>query len=200
MTIKNKINSKEVYLTLIIIIGTILRLIPSLNLKLSGKDAYIHHDLVLKIINNGLSTLSSDPLSLMGIKSYGYPPLFHLISSLIYKIYPTELIFYIIPAIFGIFATLMFYKLSQELFDDSTSVLISTFLFTVTPSILTRTSVFIPESMGIFLFISICYFITKYIQTIPGYDKLNTFKINNYLNIFKGNPKYLIYGALNSPV
>ena len=176
--------------------GFILRLIPSMNFKLSGKDAYIHHDLVLRIINDGFSTLSSDPLSLMGIKSYGYPPLFHIISSLTYKIWPNEIIFYIIPPIFGVFATLMFYKLSQELFEDSTTVLISTFLFTVTPSILTRTSVFIPESMGIFLFISICYFIAKYIKTIPSYNKLSTFKLNNYLNILKGNPKYLIYGIL----
>ncbi len=197
MDIKNKVMAKDrLYLALIIIIGFILRLIPSMNFKLSGKDAYIHHDLVLRIVNEGLNTLSSDPLSLMGIKSYGYPPLFHIISSSAYKIWPNEIIFYIMPAIFGVLATLMFYKLSQELFDDSASVLISTFLFTVTPSILTRTSVFIPESMGIFLFISICYFIVKYIKTIPGYDELSAFKLNNYLNIFKGNPRYLIYGAL----
>ncbi len=90
----------------------------------------------------------------------------------------------------------MFYKLSQELFDKSSTVLISTFLFTVTPSILTRTSVFIPESMGIFLFISICYFIVKYVKTIPNYDELSKFKFDDYFNIFHGNLKYLIYGLL----
>lgn len=189
--IKNHLN--QIYL-IIILIGTFLvRLIPSRNLYFAGNDAYLHYDLVLRIINQGFGVISSDPLSLMGLSSYGYPPLYHIIGTLLYEIFRSQLVFFILPPLLGVASVFVFYKLSHEIFDDRNSELLSTLLFAFVPAFVTRTSVFIPESLGILLFISIVYFVTKYIKSLSGFENLDNFSLNNLLNIFTGNYRYILF-------
>jgi hypothetical protein len=184
-----------IYLALILIGAFIVRIIPSRHLTFAGNDAYLHHDIVLRLSEQGLGMISSDPASLMGLKDYAYPPLYHIIGTLLYNATHSELIFFIIPPILGVATIFVFYKIAQELFENGKTVILSTLLFAFVPAFVTRTSVFIPESLGLLLFTSIIYFIIKYVKSIPNWDNINNFALKGFLNIFKGNYKYLILAA-----
>ncbi|HSO25707.1 MAG TPA: glycosyltransferase family 39 protein, partial [Methanobacteriaceae archaeon] len=168
-------NLTKIYLILILLGTFLVRLIPSRNLAIAGNDAYLHHDLVMRISEQGFGVISSSPLSLMGLSSYGYPPFYHIIGTLLYETFHSQLVFFILPPILGVASVFVFYKLSQELFDNTNAELLSTLLFAFVPAFVTRTSVFIPESLGILLFISIAYFLVKYIKSVPGYENLDNF-------------------------
>ncbi len=189
-------NLTKIYLILILLGTFLVRLIPSRNLTIAGNDAYLHHDLVMRISEQGFGVISSSPLSLMGLSSYGYPPFYHIIGTLLYEIFHSQLVFFILPPILGVASVFVFYKLSQELFEDEKAELLSTLLFAFVPAFVTRTSVFIPESMGILLFISIAYFLVKYIKSVPGYENLDNFSLNGMFKIFSGNYKYLLYALV----
>ena len=189
-------NLTKIYLILILLGTFLVRLIPSRNLAIAGNDAYLHHDLVMRISEQGFGVISSSPLSLMGLSSYGYPPFYHIIGTLLYETFHSQLVFFILPPILGVASVFVFYKLSQELFDNTNAELLSTLLFAFVPAFVTRTSVFIPESLGILLFISIAYFLVKYIKSVPGYENLDNFALKDMLKIFSGNYKYLIYALL----
>ncbi len=189
-------NLTKIYLILILLGTFLVRLIPSRNLAIAGNDAYLHHDLVMRISEQGFGVISSSPLSLMGLSSYGYPPFYHIIGTLLYETFHSQLVFFILPPILGVASVFVFYKLSQELFDNTNAELLSTLLFAFVPAFVTRTSVFIPESLGILLFISIAYFLVKYIKSVPGYENLDNFALKNMLKIFSGNYKYLLYALL----
>lgn len=189
-------NLTKIYLILILLGTFLVRLIPSRNLAIAGNDAYLHHDLVMRISEQGFGVISSSPLSLMGLSSYGYPPFYHIIGTLLYETFHSQLVFFILPPILGVASVFVFYKLSQELFDNKNAELLSTLLFAFVPAFVTRTSVFIPESLGILLFISIAYFLVKYIKSVPGYENLDNFALRDILKIFSGNYKYLLYALL----
>jgi 4-amino-4-deoxy-L-arabinose transferase-like glycosyltransferase len=146
-----------IYLALILIGAFIVRIIPSRHLTFAGNDAYLHHDIVLRLSEQGLGMISADPASLMGLKDYAYPPLYHIIGTLLYNATHSELIFFIIPPILGVATIFVFYKIAQELFENGKTVILSTLLFAFVPAFVTRTSVFIPESLGLLLFTSIIY-------------------------------------------
>lgn len=185
-----------IYLSLILIGAFLVRLIPSRNLSFAGNDAHLHHDIVLRLSEQGLGIIPTNLSSLMGLESYAYPPLYHIIGTLLYNTFHTNLVFFILPPILGVATTIVFYKMAQELFENKQTVLLATLLFAFVPSFVTRTAVFIPESLGIFLFVSVLYFIVKYVKSIPGWENIDNFALKGFLNIFKGNYKYLIVAAL----
>jgi len=184
--------TKNKYLTLICILAFIIRLIPSRNFAFPGNDAYIHHDIVMRLATEGLGILSKNPTSLLGLKPYAYPPLYHILGLFLYKIFNSSLVFFVLPPILGILSILIFYKISVEIFEDERKSILATFLFSMAPSFVTRTSVFIPESLGLLLFTSILYLIIKYAKSMPGYPDLDNFTLGGFFNIFKGDLKYLI--------
>jgi len=188
--------TKRVSLILVCILAFIIRIIPSRNFAFPGNDAYIHHDIVMRLATEGLGILSKDPASLLGLKPYAYPPLYHIIGFFLYKIFNSQLIFFILPPILGILSILIFYKIAWEIFEDWEKSILATFLFSMVPSFATRTSVFIPESMGILLFITILYFIVKYAKSMPGYPDIDNFSLGGFFNIFKGNLRYFAMAIL----
>lgn len=189
-------NLTKIYLILILLGTFLVRLIPSRNLAIAGNDAHLHHDLVMRISEQGFGVISSSPLSLMGLSSYGYPPFYHIIGTFLYDTLHTQLIFFLLPPILGVASVFVFYKLSQELFDNRNAELLSTLLFAFVPAFVTRSSVFIPESLGMLLFISMSYFLVKYIKSVPGYENLENFVLMDLLKIFNGNYKYIFYTVL----
>jgi len=188
--------TKRASLILVCILAFIIRIIPSRNFAFPGNDAYIHHDIVMRLTTEGLGILSKDLVSLLGLKPYAYPPLYHIIGFLLYKIFNSQLIFFILPPILGVLSILIFYKIAWEVFEDWEKSILATFLFSLVPSFATRTSVFIPESMGILLFITIVYFIVKYAKSMPGYPDIDNFSLGGFFNIFKGNLRYLAMAIL----
>ncbi len=186
----------KIYLFGLLILAFIVRLIPSRNLTFPGYDPYLHHDIVMRIVNEGFGIISTDPVSLMGLYPYSYPPLYHIIGAALYKLFNIELIFFIIPTIFGVAAVYVFYKTAYELFLDEKAALLSALLFAFVPSFVTRTSVFIPETMGIFLFTCLLYIGVKYIKSIPNYENIDNFEGRKLIKIFKGNMTYILIGIL----
>lgn len=186
-------NLNQLYLILILIATFLVRLIPSRNLSIAGNDAYLHHDIVMRISEQGFGIISHNPLSLMGLSSYGYPPLYHIIGTILYEAFHSQLVFFILPPILGVASVFVFYKLAHELFDNKNVELIATLLFAFVPAFIVRTSVFIPESLGILLFISMAYFLVKYIKSVPGYENLDNFALKDFIKIFSGNYKYLLF-------
>ncbi|MDP3035588.1 MAG: glycosyltransferase family 39 protein [Methanobacteriaceae archaeon] len=189
-------NLNQIYLILILLGTFLVRLIPSRYLSIAGNDAYLHHDIVIRITEQGFGVISHNPLSLMGLSSYGYPPLYHIIGTILYEAFHSQLVFFILPPLLGVASVFVFYKLSHELFDNKNAELLSTLLFAFVPAFIVRTSVFIPESLGILLFISMAYFLVKYIKSIPGYENLDNFALKNFLKIFSGNYKYLMFALV----
>ncbi|MCK9152171.1 glycosyltransferase family 39 protein [Methanobacterium alcaliphilum] len=189
-------HQNKFFLILIILFSFLVRLIPSRGFNFAGNDAYLHHDIVMRIVDQGFGIISNDPLSWMGLSSYGYPPLYHILGTLLYQLFHTPWVFFVLPALLGVGSILVFYKISQEIYDETKIALLSTLLFAFVPSFVTRTAVFIPESLGLFLFTCILYFIIKYIKSIPGYENLENLSMKGFLKIFKGNYKYLILALL----
>ncbi len=190
----SKVSTKieRYYLSFILIAAFLIRLIPSRNLAFAGRDAYLHYDIVMRIVEEGFGIISRDPITLMGLESYSYPPLYHIIATILYNIFQSDLVFFLWPPLLGVFTIYVFYHLSQQIFMDKRISLLSTLLFAFAPSFLTRTSVFIPESLGMLLLVSILFLIVKYVKSIPGYENLDTFALKGFWNIFKGDYKYLI--------
>lgn len=183
-------------LILVCIIAFIIRLIPSRNLAFPGNDAYIHHDIVMRLATKGLGILSKDPTSLLGLKPYAYPPFYHILGLFLYKIFNSQLLFFLLPPVLGILTVLVFYKIAWEIFENKREAVFSAFLFSLVPSFVARTSVFIPESLGILLFTIILYLLIKYAKSMPGYSDIDNFSLRGFLKIFKGSPRYLIIALI----
>lgn len=187
---------KNYKIILVCILAFIIRLIPSRNFAFPGNDAYIHHDIVMRLATKGIGILSKNPTSLLGLKPYAYPPLYHILGLLMYKIFNSQLVFFILPPLLAILTILIFYKIAWEIFENERDSILSAFLFSIVPSFVARTSVFIPESLGILLFTIILYLLIKYVKSIPGYSDIDNFSLGRFFKVFKGNPKYIIIALL----
>ncbi|MGB9837880.1 hypothetical protein [Methanothermobacter sp.] len=191
-----EIHREKLYLAAIAILAFIVRLIPSRTLSLAGKDAYIHHDIAMRIFREGPGIIAHDIPSLMGLKAYAYPPLFHLIGSGLYMIFQSDIVFFLIGPLFGTAAVIVIYRVALEISGNKETALLSAFLFSMVPSFITRTSIFIPESMGILLTSGILYMIVRYLKTIPGYPDIDKFELKGFLNLFRGDLKYILGGLI----
>jgi len=189
-----RINRGRLYLTLMAILTFIVRLIPSRNFTLAGNDAYIHHDIVMRMVHEGPGIMGHDITSLMGLKAYSYPPLFHLMGYGLYLLFHSELVFFLTCPILGTVTVLVIYKVALEIFEREDVALLSAFLFSMVPSFVTRTSVFIPESMGLLLTSGILYMLVKYIKTVPGYPDIDKFELRGFINLFRGDLSYILGG------
>lgn len=189
-----KIHRRRVYLTVIAIMTFIVRLIPSRNFTLAGNDAYIHHDIVMRIAREGLGIIGHDIPSLMGLKAYAYPPLFHVMGYGLYLLFRSEVVFFFISPLLGTATVLVIYKVARETFEREEVALLSAFLFSMVPSFVARTSVFIPESMGLLLTSGILYMLVKYLKTTPGYPDIDKFELKAFSNLFRGDLRYILGG------
>ncbi|MBC7095147.1 MULTISPECIES: DUF6798 domain-containing protein [Thermococcus] len=150
---------------LLMIVSFIVRLIPHRTLLLAVYDEYLHRDLTLRIVNNGIGVLSKDLGSLLGLKAYSYPPLFHVIGALFYGIFKTDYIFFILPAIYGTLSLVAFYYLSKEILEDEKKAFLAALLVGFAPNFLYRTSLYIPENLGILFFIVGMWLLVRFLKT-----------------------------------
>ncbi|MDI9618106.1 STT3 domain-containing protein [Methanothermobacter sp.] len=192
----NDVQKRRLYLLIIAVVAFTVRLIPSRTYSLAGNDAYVHHDLVMRIVSQGPTIIGHDIPSLMGLKAYGYPPLYHMIGAALYMLFKTELVFFLLGPLLGTLAVIVMYMVANEVFSNEEIALLSAFLFSMVPSFVTRTSIFIPESMGLLLTTGILYMIIKYIKTVPGYPDIDKFELGGFLNLFRGELKYIMWALL----
>ena len=150
---------------LLMVVSFIVRLIPHRTLLLAVYDEYLHRDLTLRIVNNGIGVLSKDLGSLLGLKAYSYPPLFHVIGALFYGIFETDYIFFILPAIYGTLSFVAFYYLSKEILEDEKKAFLATLLVGFAPNFLYRTSLYIPENLGVLFFIVGMWLLVRFLKT-----------------------------------
>ncbi|WP_206205415.1 glycosyltransferase family 39 protein [Thermococcus sp. MV5] len=149
----------------LLIVSFIVRLIPHRTLLLAVYDEYLHKDLTLRIVNNGIGVLSKDVSSLLGLKAYSYPPLFHVIGAFLYSIFKTDYVFFILPAIYGVLSLVAFYYLSREILEDEKKVFLATLLVGFAPNFVYRTSLYIPENLGILLFVIGLWLLVRFFKT-----------------------------------
>ena len=143
---------ERLYLPLLLISSFIVRLIPHRTLLLATYDEYLHRDITLRIASQGLGSISRDILSLLGLRAYSYPPLFHIIGAAFYRVFPSDYIFFVLPALYGTLAVLGFYLAFKELTGDRNRAILATALLAFAPNFIYRTSLYIPENLGLFLF------------------------------------------------
>ncbi|MDI3474463.1 MAG: hypothetical protein PWQ79_1931 [Thermococcaceae archaeon] len=143
---------EKLYLPLILVASFFVRLVPHRNLILAAYDEYLHQDLTLRIVDGGLGILSRDIPSLLGLRAYSYPPLFHVAGAFLYRLFHSEYFFFVIPAVYGTLAVLGFYFAYRELFEDDRKVLLAVSLLAFAPNFIYRTSLYIPENMGLLFF------------------------------------------------
>ncbi|AMQ19165.1 glycosyltransferase family 39 protein [Thermococcus peptonophilus] len=155
---------EKVYLSLILVASFVVRLIPHRNLLLAAYDEYLHRDLTLRIVEGGIGTVSRDLPSLLGLRAYSYPPLFHIIGAFLYRIFHSDYFFLVIPAVYGTLAVLGFYFAYKELFEDEKKALLATLLLAFAPDFIYRTSLYIPENMGLLLFSLSMFFGVKFLK------------------------------------
>ncbi|MBO8174678.1 MAG: glycosyltransferase family 39 protein [Thermococcus sp.] len=156
---------EKIYLILLLLTSFIIRLIPHRNLLLAVYDEYLHRDITLRIVNEGIGVISKDIGSLLGLKAYSYPPLFHIVGALVYKLFPTEYVFFILPAVYGTISVSLFYLLSKEIFGDSKKALLATTFLAFAPNFVYRTSLYIPENLGLVLFITGMILLVKFLKS-----------------------------------
>ncbi|MBC7099913.1 glycosyltransferase family 39 protein, partial [Candidatus Bipolaricaulota bacterium] len=140
----------------------------------------------MRLATEGLGILSKNPTSLLGLKPYAYPPFYHILGFFLYKIFNSQLVFFLLPPFLGMLSVLVFYKIAWEIFEKKREAILSAFLFSMVPSFVARTSVFIPESLGILLFTIILYLLIKYAKSMPGYSDIDNFSLGGFFKIFKG--------------
>jgi len=158
-----KFKKSYIYLLLLIIVSFFVRLIPHRNMMLATYDEYLHKDITLRLVNEGFGIISTDIYSLLGLEAYSYPPMFHIVGSVLYKIFPSDYTFYIFPAICGALTIYVFYLVSKEILDEKTALLATT-LFAFAPNLLYRTSLYIPENLGLFLFTVSLLLFVRYLK------------------------------------
>lgn len=156
---------KRAKFALFITVSFLIRLIPHRTLLLAVYDEYLHRDLTLRIVNSGIGVLSRDLGSLLGLKAYSYPPLFHIMGALFYEIFKSDYVFFILPAVYGTLSLIAFYHLSEEILGEEKKAFLATLLVGFAPNFLYRTSLYIPENLGIFLFTLGLWLIIRFLKT-----------------------------------
>ena len=145
-------NKGKLYISLLLLASFIVRLIPHRNLLLATYDEYLHRDLTLRIVHGGIGVISKDIPSLLGLRAYSYPPLFHIVGAFFYRLFPSDYLFFILPAIYGTLAVTGFYFAFRELLEDEKKALIATAFLAFAPNFVYRTSLYIPENLGLVFF------------------------------------------------
>lgn len=156
---------EKLYLPLLLIASFIIRLTPHRTLLLAAYDEYLHKDITLRLVERGMSAISKDIPSLLGLKAYSYPPLFHILGAIVYKLFPSDYVFFILPAIYGTIAVFGFYLAFKELVEDGKRALLATALLAFAPNFIYRTSLYIPENLGLVMFSFGLLFLIKLLKT-----------------------------------
>ncbi len=155
---------ERIYLPILLAVSFLLRLIPHRTLLLATYDEYLHKAITLKLVRDGLSSVSHDILSLLGLRAYSYPPMFHIIGAIVYRIFPSDYVFLILPAVYGTIAVFGFYLLFNELIQDKKKAFLATILLAFAPNFVYRTSLFIPENLGLVLFSFSMLFMVRFLR------------------------------------
>ncbi|ASJ11933.1 glycosyltransferase family 39 protein [Thermococcus thioreducens] len=156
---------ESLYLPLLLISAFIIRLIPHRTLLLATYDEYLHRDITLRIVSQGIGSIPKDIPSLIGLRAYSYPPLFHIIGAAFYKIFPSDYLFFVLPAVYGTLAVLGFYLAFKELTGDKNRALLATAFLAFAPNSIYRTSLYIPENLGLFLFSVSLLFLIRFMKS-----------------------------------
>ena len=155
---------ERLYLPSILVLSFLVRLIPHRNLLLATYDEYLHRDLTLRLVHEGFGVIPRDLPSLLGLKAYSYPPLFHIIGALVYRLFPSNYVFFVLPPIYGTIAVFGFYLVFKELTEDDRKALLATALLAFAPNFIYRTSLYIPENLGLVFFSFSLYFGLRFLK------------------------------------
>ncbi len=129
-----------------------------------GLDSYLHIDIALMIVDNG-GLLSTDPLSLIGMKAYSYPPGFHLLLAFFLLFLPPVAGAHFVGALIGALTCIFIFRMSQEIFGDDRVSLFAALFFATSPIHIFRTAMPIPEGFGVLLFTASMLYLIKYLKT-----------------------------------
>ncbi|NJE84888.1 hypothetical protein E3E23_03430 [Thermococcus sp. CX2] len=160
-----KIRTEKLYLSMILIASFIVRLIPHRTLLLATYDEYLHRDITIRLASQGLSAISKDIPSLLGLRAYSYPPLFHIIGAALYRLFPSDYVFFMLPPIYGTIAVFGFYLAFKELMEDEKRALLATSLLAFAPNFIYRTGLYIPENLGLAMFSFSLLLLIKFLKT-----------------------------------
>ncbi|GAB6102428.1 glycosyltransferase family 39 protein [Thermococcus atlanticus] len=161
---------ERTYLPVLLTVSFLLRLIPHRTLLLATYDEYLHRAITLRLVREGLGSVSHDILSLLGLRAYSYPPMFHIIGALVYRAFPSNYVFLILPAVYGTIAVFGFYLLFNELIQDRRKAFLATVFLAFAPNFIYRTSLFIPENLGLVLFSFSMLFLVRFLRHRRVFD------------------------------
>ncbi|MCK4713958.1 MAG: glycosyltransferase family 39 protein, partial [Candidatus Aenigmarchaeota archaeon] len=160
-----RLSSTAKTLIVIFLLAFLVRFIPVLIAGVPvGLDSYLHIDIALRIVEKG-GLLSTDPLSLIGMKAYSYPPGFHALLAFFLLFLPPVAGAHFLGALIGALACIFIFKISQEIFRDERVSLFSALFFATSPIHIFRTSMPIPEGFGVLLFTISLLYLVRYLKT-----------------------------------
>ncbi|MFQ6089761.1 MAG: glycosyltransferase family 39 protein, partial [Candidatus Methanofastidiosia archaeon] len=151
------------WLLAILVLSFALRSLPFIWGVIPGLDSYLHRDIALRILEKK-SLLSYDLLSLIGLRAYSYPAGFHLLLALFLAFLNDRVACQVVPALSGTLSVLLVFYLAKELFSDERISLGAAFLLSTSPSHIYRSSLCIPESVGILFYISSIFFAARFLK------------------------------------
>ncbi len=159
------LNLTSKILLAIFIFAVFVRILPVLVFQVpAGLDSYLHIDIALRIAEKG-TLLSMDPLSLIGMKAYSYPPGFHALLAFFLLFLPPVAGAHLVGATIGALTCIFIFRISQEIFRDDGVSLFSALFFATSPIHIFRTSMPIPEGFGVLLFTISLLFLIRYLRT-----------------------------------
>ncbi|MCD6496471.1 MAG: glycosyltransferase family 39 protein [Candidatus Aenigmarchaeota archaeon] len=128
-----------------------------------GLDSYLHIDIAKRILENG-SLLSLDPMSLLGLKAYSYPPGFHVLLAFFLMFLPEVAGSHFVGAMIGALSCIFVFFISEEIFTDRRVSLFSALFFATSPIHIFRTAMPIPEGFGVLLFTASMLFVVRWLK------------------------------------
>ena len=156
-------------LVIIAAMAFVIRITPFFLLGIPiGLDSYLHLSVAQELADTGFPVLL-DPMSLLGLKAYSYPPLFHLILAGLLAGGGGIASAHLMSSLLGAACVPLVYLTALEVFgrkDKNRKIaLLAAFFMATAPSHIFRTAIPMPESLGVFMYCLSFLFAVRFVKT-----------------------------------
>lgn len=160
---KTRKNSREkkliksfIIILLLLFVAKILLHVTEYGIVLRSYDELLHFFIITHIISSPGVLFEKTVSQILGLEPYSYPPLFHIISKSIGV--TTQFSAIIFSSIIGIVTTVILFLSFKKVFGTRNAI-ISIIFLSFSPNFLYKTSLFIPENLGLLFFSLFLYFL-----------------------------------------
>ena len=141
---------------LLLFLVRILLHVTEYGIVLRSYDELLHFFITTHIVSSPVILFEKTISQILGLEPYSYPPLFHIISK--YLSINTQFLAIIFSSFIGTITTAILFLSFKKVFGTRNAI-ISAILVSFSPNFLYKTSLFIPENLGLLFFSLFLYFL-----------------------------------------